>query len=245
MSELICTKQLADAFGIAEALAANYIAAAKLKSQKLVIGKEAMTLFDKDEATRAIMTRVEEEKKIQAANLARLEAAKIPTLKDVMVAIKALAGDVSDVAEMEAEIKRLTAANKIIFDALKEFKAQTQDSLAGLKNLVVNMRDEASSCKEVTAPVKETLRRVAVVGVSRMHHSALAAEFEGLLVLKLLDPSDIRGIYALRDYDKVFLMKQATDHGHADQLKSIKVQVVPVHGSLDELKEKLTAYCVE
>jgi hypothetical protein len=245
MSELICTKQLADAFGIAESLAANYIAAAKLKSQKLVIGKEAMTLFDKDEATRAIMTRVEEEKKIQAANLARLEAAKIPTLKDVMVAIKALAGDVSDVAEMEAEIKRLTAANKIIFDALKEFKAQTQDSLAGLKNLVVNMRDEASSCKEVTAPVKETLRRVAAVGVSTMHHAALAAEFGSLVDLKLLDSHDIRGLYGLRGYDKVFLMKKTTDNTHAEQLKATKSPVQVLHGSIDELKEKLTAYCVE
>lgn len=245
MSELICAKQLAVDLGINEVTVASYILAAKLKSQKLVIGKEAMTLFDKADATAAVQSRVNEEKRIQAAKLAQAEAEKIPTLKDVMLAIKSVAADVSDVAELDAEIKRLAAANKIIFDVLKEFKTQTQENISALKNIIVSYRDELNSRKEIANKDEKCLRKVAVVGIASMFHSALAVEYEGLISLKLIESKDIRGIYALRGYEKVFLMKRTTDNGHVEQLKSIKAPVQTVIGSIEELKEKLTAYCIE
>ena len=119
------------------------------------------------------------------------------------------------------------------------------DQHAGLKNIIVSMRDDLNSRKNMAVEESQRMRRVAVVGIGTMHHAALTAEFESLINLKLLDAKDIRGIYGLRGYDQVFLMKKTTDHGHTDQLKAIKVPVQSVLGSLDELKEKLTAYCVE
>jgi hypothetical protein len=241
MNELIGVKQAAEEAGIAESLANAYIGAARLKSQKLVIGKDSVLLFDRTEAINAINARVREEREIHAANVARLEAAKVPTLKDVMAAVKSIAVDVADVAEMDSELKRLTGANKILFDVLKEFKANTQDQIAGLKNIIVNMRDELKSQKDTEK--KQEIRKVAVIGIGTIHHAALMAEFQSLISLKLLDKGDIRALHGLRGYDKAFVMKKTTDHGHLSQLKAVKVPVHMVDGSLEELKEELLTYC--
>lgn len=240
MSELISAKQISDEFKVSVTLVCNYLDAAKIPAHKLMVGTEAVSLYEKAGAFKAVDTRIKEEKALEKAHLAKLEAAKIPTLKDLMVAVKAISKDVSDVAELQEEIKRLVSANQVMFKALTDFKTDTADRLSGLKTLVVNMRDDfnASSREVVSSEAKS----VAVVGISTMHHSAIAAEFGDAIKLKLLDPSDIRGIHNLRGYEKVFLMKKTTDYKHLEQLKSVKVQPEAVSGSIDELKEKLTAY---
>lgn len=250
MSELISSKQIGEEFKLADALVISYLEVAKIPAHKLVVGIEAMSLYDKAAAFKAVEARVKEEKAIAEANLARLEAARIPTIKDVMAAlkdqaavVKTLAADVADVADLQDEIKRLVLANQSIFKALTEFKTDTCERLAGLKTLVVNMRDEVKSAPRDAASAS-ALEKVAVVGISTTHHASLSAEFADLVNLKLLDASDMRGIYGLRGYNKVFLMKKYTDYKHAEQLKAVKIMPEPITGSIEDLRDKLTAYCL-
>lgn len=136
MSELVSIKQLADELKVTEETASSVITSAKLKPHKLKVSGSDLLLFDKDESSAIVKAYLDAQKKIKEAK----EAEREPTQKEIMLAIKALHRDVEDVAELQEEIKRITASNQAIFKAFTEFKSDTTDKLAGLKTLINHSR---------------------------------------------------------------------------------------------------------
>lgn len=245
MSELVHTKQLADDFGIAEALAASYLSTAKLSAHKLLVGKDTMSLFDKIAATKAIGDRIKEEKGIQAANLARLEAAKIPTLKDVMSAIKALSIDTSDVAELAESVKKLAEQNICLFKVLTEFKAETQTRLSNLQAVAAGQQHEPKA--ETVIRMREPLPsvspiRVGIVGLHSGDHAQIKNEFGDMFRLSILTPDDLKNIKTnLRNMDVIYLMSKYVSQKHISLLNSIGQSPRIISGTVNDLKETLTA----
>lgn len=251
MSELVHAKQLADEFGIAESLALSYLAAAKLSVHKLLVGKDTLSLFDKGAATKAIGDRVKEEKQIQAANLARLEAAKIPTIKDVMAAVKdvataakGIAGDVSDVAELSEAVKKLAEQNICMFKVLMDLKTEMQARLIDLKTCLPSPLEKPKPVP--TAPIREPLPsvsplKIGVVGLHTGDHVALKKDFGDLFKLSLLTPDESRKITGLKNMDRTYLMSKYVSHRHMDLLKSIGQAPIVIPGTVNDLKEALTA----
>lgn len=248
MSELVHTKQLADDFGIAEALATSYLATAKLSAHKLLVGKDTLSLFDKVAATKAIGDRVKEEKELQAANLARIEAAKIPTLKDVMAQLKTIAGDISDVAELAESVKKLNEQNVCMFKVLTEMKADMAAKFADLRGVMVGQ--QAGARLEPALQIREPLPsvsqlKIGIVGLHSGDHAALKKDFGDLFKLSILTPDETRKITGYKAMDKTYLMSKYVSHKHMDLLKSIGQTPIIIPGTVNDLKEALTALYLE
>lgn len=241
MSDLISLAQVADKFGMPEKTVADLVKAAKLKSSRLMVGSEPITLFDQTEAVGVVQSHIDKAKEDAALRKAAEEAAREPTLREVMAMLKSMSHDISDVAELHEEIKRLTVANHGIFKALTEFKAETQERLAGLKTIVVGARDEVHAIKNVqqTAEPAKQKQSVAVIGISKVHHARLHDTYGPNLDLKLIDPSDIRGIYQMRNKSIVYAMRKFTDVRHAEQMKSAKISPTYIDGNLEALEDAL------
>lgn len=245
MTELVHTKQLADDFGIAEALAASYLATAKLSVHKLLVGKDTLSLFDKVTATKAITDRVKQEAEIQAANLARMEAAKIPTLKDVVLLIKTLSADISDVAELSNNVKKLADQNVIMFKVLTDMKSDIQAKFIDLRAITTGQQQST-----VTTPVSVQIReplpsvsqlKIGIVGLHSGDHATLKKEFGDLFRLSILTPDESRKISGYKGMDKTYLMTKYVSHKHMDLLKAAGQTPVIIPGTVNELKEALTA----
>ena len=245
MSELISIEQLAAEKQVAANIAANLIQAAKLKAHKLKIAGENLSLYEKSEAEAVITAHLNKLREEEAKRIAVQEAAREPTLKEIATAIKEVGRDVSDVAELQEEIKRLTTANQTIFKALIDFKTDTSDRLAGMKTIIVNMRDEmTASSKRTTVSEKEEKRQwqIAVVGIAKIHHPALHSKVGDHIDLKLIEASDIRAIHQLRDYDLVFAMRKHTDTRHVEQLKAVKAQIKFIDGGIEDAEYELKRF---
>lgn len=246
MSDLVSTPQIAADFGISEELVSGIVANAKLKTSRLVVGSEPIILFEKAEAIKVIQAYIDAAKAEEQRKRAEAEAAREPTMKEVMAKLKGVAADISDVAELHEEIKRLTVANHGIFKALTDFKAETQERLSGLKTLLVSARDEINALKKGHTTAEQAgepagLKKVAVIGVSKTYHPRLHELVAGKIELKLIDPHDIRGIYMMRKHDVVLAMRKFTDMRHADQMKSAKITPVYVDGGIESLEVELDA----
>lgn len=244
MSELVHTKQLADDFGITEALASSYLATAKLGAHKLLVGKDTLSLFDKVSATKAIGDRVKEEKELQAANLARLEAAKIPTLKDVMAQLKAINGEMSDVAELSEAVKKLTEQNVCMFKVLTDMKTEMQTRLVNLHAVTVGQQrnDDAQPIALIREPMPSVSQlKIGIVGLHSGDHAALKKELGDLFKLSILTPDESRKITGLKNMDKTYLMSKYVSHRHMDLLKAIGQTPTIIAGTVNDLKEALTA----
>ena len=253
MSDLISLAQVAENFCLQENTVAELVKAAKLKSSRLMIGAEPITLFDQKEAVEVVQSHIDKAKAEADQKKAAEEAAREPTMKELMDKLKSIAIDISDVAELQEEIKRLTAANHGIFKALTEFKAETQDRLAGLKTIVIGARDEVHAMKNVKQAVEKlaepaTLKSVAVIGISKVHHAKLQLDYGTKIDLKLIDPSDIKGIYAVRNKvgptanQTIYAMRKYTDVRHADQMKSAKISPTYIEGGLEALEDALDTH---
>ena len=245
MTELVHAKQLAEDFGIAEPLALGYIAAAKLQAHKLLVGKDMVNLFDKLAATKAVGERVNEEKQIQAANLARLETAKIPTLKDVMAQLKTLTGEMSDAADLTCIVKKLAEQNVCMFKVLTDMKSEMQARLIELQTSVRNA-SQSEARTVPTMPSREPLPsvsplKVGIVGLHAGDHAVLKKEFGELFRLSILTPDESRKISGLKNMDKTYLMSKYAGNRHMDLLKAINQSPSIVPGTVNELKEVLTA----
>ena len=149
MSDLISLSQIATQFSLNQSEVADLFKAAKLKSSRLVVGNEPIALFDKAEASEVIEQYIGKVKALIEQQRAEAEAAREPTMKEVMAKLKEMSKDISDVAELHEEIKRLTMANHGIFKALTDFKTDTQERMAGLKTLLIGARDEVNALKKV------------------------------------------------------------------------------------------------
>jgi uncharacterized protein YqfB (UPF0267 family) len=253
MSDLISLAQVAENFGLQENTVAEWVKAAKLKSSRLMIGADPITLFDQKEAVEVVQSHIDKAKAEADQKKAAEEAAREPTMKELMDKLKSIAIDISDVAELQEEIKRLTAANHGIFKALTEFKAETQDRLAGLKTIVIGARDEVHAMKNVKQAVEKlaepaTLKSVAVIGISKVHHAKLQLDYGTKIDLKLIDPADIKGIYAVRNKvwptanQTIYAMRKYTDVRHADQMKSAKISPTYIEGGLEALEDALDTH---
>lgn len=253
MSDLISLAQVAENFGLQENTVAELVKAAKLKSSRLMIGAEPITLFDQKEAAEVVQSHIDKAKAEAGQKKAAEEAAREPTMKELMDKLKSIAIDISDVAELQEEIKRLTAANHGIFKALTEFKAETQDRLAGLKTIVIGARDEVHAMKNVKQAVEKlaepaALKSVAVIGISKVHHAKLQLDYGTKIDLKLIDPADIKGIYAVRNKvgptanQTIYAMRKYTDVRHADQMKSAKISPIYIEGGLEALEDALDTH---
>lgn len=245
MSDLISLQQIAAEFGIEESTAAAWVKEAKLKSSRLMVGNDPITLYEQEEARATLQTKIAQAKAEAERIKAEAEAAREPTLREVMDKLKSMEKDIADVAELHEEIKRLSSANHIVFKTLTDFKTDTQDRLAGIKTLVVGARDEVKSIKRAPtvepAPQKKS---VAVIGVSRTHHPKLMATYGEAVDLKLIDPSDIRGIYQIRKHDIVYAMRKFTDQRHAEQMKSSKIAPTYLEGGIDVLESVLDGFAL-
>ncbi len=245
MSELVSIEQIATEKQIDVNIATNLIQAAKLKAHKLKIAGESLSLYEKTEAEAVITAHLNKLREAEAKRLAAQEAAREPTLKEIAAAIKEVGRDVADVAELQEEIKRLTTANQTIFKALIDFKTDTSDRLAGMKTIIVNMRDEMSAVsKKTTVSEKEAKRQwqVAVVGIAKPHHPTLHSKVGDHVALKLIEASDIRAIHQLRDYDIVFAMRKHTDVRHVEQLKAVKAQIKFIDGGIEDVEYELKRF---
>ena len=245
MSELVSIEQISTEKQIAADIAANLIQAAKLKTHKLKIAGESLSLYERAEAEAVIAKHLQMLRHEETKRAAAQEAAREPTLKEIAAAVKEVGRDVSDVAELQEEIKRLIAANQAIFKALIEFKTDTADRLAGLKTITVNMRDEmASSSKKTGIPEKEEKKhwQIAVIGVAKSHHPALSSSVGDHISLKLIEANDFRAIHQLRDYAVVFAMRKQTDVRHVEQLKSIKAQIKFIDGGIEDAEYELKRF---
>ena len=245
MSELVHTKQLAEEFGIAESLASSYLATAKIAAHKLVVGKDTLNLFDKVQASKAIGQRVKEEKEIQTANLARLEAAKIPTLKDVMLNLKAIAGDISDVAELAEGVKKLHEQNVCMFKVITEMKQEMQTRFIEMHAIGKGQQSEAKQpqLREPTPSVSPL--KVGIVGLHSGEHAALKKDFGDLFRLSILTPDESRKITGYKGMDKTYLMSKYVSHRHMDLLKSIGQTPIIIPGTVNDLRDALTALYLE
>lgn len=253
MSDLISLAQVAENFGLQENTVAELVKSAKLKSSRLMIGAEPITLFDQKEAVEVVQSHIDKAKAEAEQKKAAEEVAREPTMKELMDKLKSIAIDISDVAELQEEIKRLTAANHGIFKVLTEFKSETQDRLAGLKTIVIGVRDEVHAMKNVKQAVEKlsepaTLKSVAVIGISKVHHAKLQLDYGTKIDLKLIDPADIKGIYAVRNKvgptanQTIYAMRKYTDVRHADQMKSAKISPTYIEGGLEALEDALDTH---
>ena len=243
MSELVHTKQLADDFGIAEGLAASYLAAAKLSAHRLLVGKDTLSLFDKVTATKAIGDRVREEKELHTAHLARLEAAKVPTIKDVMGLLKAMSLDVSDVAELSEGVKKLADQNAIMFKVLTDMKANVKTEFSDLRAVVTGQQaTPILPAIQIREPLPSVAQlKIGIVGLHSGDHAALKKELGDLFKLSILTPDEARKITGLKNMDKTYLMSKYVSHRHMDLLKAIGQTPVIIPGTVNDLKEALTA----
>lgn len=243
MSDLISLSQVADKFGLPEKTVSDLVKTAKLKSSRLMVGSEPITLFDQTEAVGVVQAHIDKAIEEAALLKAAEEAAREPTLREVMAVLKVISHDISDVAELHEEIKRLTTANHGIFKALTDFKAETQERLAGLKTIVIGARDEVHAIKNVQqAPEPASPKKsAAVIGISKAHHARLHDQYDKHIDLKLIDPGDIRGIYQLRNKSTVYAMRKFTDVRHSEQMKSAKISPTYIEGNLEALEDALDA----
>lgn len=256
MSDLISLAQVAENFGLQENTVAELVKSAKLKSSRLMIGSEPITLFDQKAAVEVVQSHIDKAKADADQKKAVEEAAREPTMKEIMDKLKSIAIDISDVAELQEEIKRLTAANHGIFKALTEFKTETQDRLAGLKTIVIGVRDDVHAMKNVKQAVENlsgpaARKSVTVIGISKIHHAKLQLDYSTKIDLKLIDPSDIKGIYALRNKvgsianQTIYAMRKFTDVRHADQMKSAKISPTYIEGGLEALEDALDTHLAD
>ena len=245
MSELVHTKQLADEFGITEALASSYLATAKLSAHKLLVGKDTLSLFDKLTATKAIGDRVKEEKELQAVNLARLEAAKIPTLKDVMTQLKTITSEISNAAELSDAVKKLTEQNVCMFKVLTGMKEEMQTRFISLHAITVRQQqseDRPVPIIQIREPLPSVSPlKIGIVGLHQGDHIGLKKEFGDLFKLSILTPDESRKITGMKNMDKTYLMSKYVSHRHMDLLKAIGQTPVIIPGTVNDLKEALTA----
>lgn len=245
MSELISIEQIAIEKKIDTNTAEAIVQAAKLKAHKLKIAGENLSLYEKSEAESAIQAHLNKLRDEEARRTAALEAAREPTLKEIAGLIKNVGQDIADVAELQDEIKRLASANQTIFKALIDFKSDASDRLAGMKSIIVNMRDEASSAgKKMAHSEKDEKWHAAVVGISKQHHPALTTKVGGHIALKLIEASDIRALHHLRDYDIVFAMRKHTDVRHVEQMKAVKAHIKFIDGGVEDVEYELKRFSI-
>jgi len=253
MSDLVSIKQVSEQSGIPEKIISDLVKSAKLKSSRLMIGADQITLFDQAEVSAITQAHIQKIREAAEQKKATEEAEKEPTMKDMMERLKVVSKDISDVAELHEEIKKLTSANQCIFKALIEFKTETQDRLAGLKTIVIGARDEVHAMKNDKQAVEKltepaTLKSVAVIGISKVHHAALQMDYGSKIDIKLIDPSDIKGIYSLKNktgssnYQTVYAMRKFTDIRHTEQMKSAKISPIYIDGGLDALCNMLDGF---
>lgn len=253
MSELISIDQIASEKQIDASVATNLIQAAKLKAHKLKIAGESLSLYEKMEAEAVITAHLNKLRDEEAKRLAAQEAAREPTLKEIAAAVKEVGRDVSDVAELQEEIKRLTTANQTIFKALTDFKSDATDRLAGMKTLIVNMRDEvvASGKKSQSTEAAAIEQwKVAVVGISKTHHAHIHNFMKNnvgnhaAIDLKLIEASDIRALHQLRGYHLVFAVRKQTDTRHVEQLKAVKAHIKFTESSIEDIEYELRRFAL-
>ena len=253
MSDLVSIKQVSEQSGIPEKIISDLIKSAKLKSSRLMIGADQITLFDHAEVSVIIQAHIKKIKEAAEQKKATDEAEKEPTMKDIMERLKGVSKDISDVAELHEEIKKLTSANQCLFKALIDFKTETQERLSGLKTIIVGTRDEVNSIKNVKQvdtklPDHAVIKSVSVIGISKVHHSALQNDYGSKIDLKLIDPSDIKGIYSLKNktgsqhYHTVYAMRKFIDIRHTEQMKSAKIYPIYIDGGLDALYNALDVF---
>lgn len=244
MSELVTVDHLSQEYGVSEETMTTWLKDAGVKASKITIGTSKIDVIDRDKSTEIINAKILQQKQ-EADRIAAEEAAREPTMKDVMVQLKSMGNDISDVAELQDEIKRLTTANQAIFKALTEFKTETKDALAGIKNLIVNLRDVFEQISKQAAyesdKEEDKKPRIAIVGISRTHHAKMHDELDEKCHLKLIDPSDIRGIHQLREGWKVFAAKKFIDNRHMDQMKSARITPILVDGSVPSILQEVSA----
>lgn len=235
MSELSSIQQLAEHFKISDAAAAAYIKKSSIKVHQLNVGKETMFLYDKAEAIRVIETQLNEERRLAAIKkaaeeAAAAEAAREPSLKEIMAAIKSIAPAASHiedvVCDLSDKVDKLLAQNVLIFKELQKLTAEP-----------VEIDTTAAS----GAPqAKRKRMHVAILAAQSNLPTIIGNEYDEALEIEYLQlRSKKLGISAR--HDKIIMITSSIGAAMINEVKrAAEDRFIRVSGGVSDLRDVLT-----
>ena len=252
MSVLASVKELAEEFKLPELSVESCLKGAKMRSHRVKVGTEEMSLY---EGVRA-RTCIRKNFLRSAAPPTRGSAG--PTSDNLLAEIKRLHDAASEkstqkIAErLGVKLQEIVTQNNL---GLQEARKAHQDAMDKLDIMTTNLFNciAASAASGSGKPPELTglasadpgrKPRIGVFGIFALHHANLEKEFSDVFDLKLLTPDESKKIKGLAGMDHIFVMVAHIGHSATELINLLKVPRSPMN-SLLELRTALMNYALE
>ena len=225
-----------------------------------------MVMFDMPVATKVVEKYIAEGKRIIAERLsaeaaARKEAERVPTPKEIYLAVQSIQKEVNTVNskasdtgvlldEMSASLAKLQEQNKIIFRMLSGFKDVTNVQLCGLAATPSNpnLPEALITPSAITPPVsiikiadsKATKKtKVAIITMQSNVSTFLGTEYNDILDIEIFKYK--KGLPQFNKFEHIIMMTNGIGNaGVIDMQRQAGLRFHRINGAMTELRDVLT-----